>query len=192
MSGIDIAPTHGGLSILKELRVYTANNCAGCDVTAYILQGRVNPTSSWITIGEGDLDAMPGVNPRGLDIVSTFESGDNNYEYVSVTFRDNTEAFLEYRLTITDWVDTTKNYQFAEIELPGYILHTAPPSSTVSVNFFTVASKSVQHHIISHHCFYLITPSPTTNPLKSQPQSPQPQNLHQPPLNYLPCPPLLM
>ena len=101
LSGIDIAPTHGGLSIVKELRVYTANNCAGCDVTAYILQGRVNPTSSWITIGEGGLDAMPGVNPRGLDIVSTFESGDNNYEYVSVTFRDNTEAFLEYRLSVS-------------------------------------------------------------------------------------------
>ena len=93
------------------------------DVAAYILQGRVDPISSWITIGEGGLDAMPGRNSRGLGIASTFESPDPALAWVTVDFSSNTAAFLEYRLTITDWVDPNKMmFQFAEIELPGYLL----------------------------------------------------------------------
>ena len=92
-------------------------------MAAYILQGRVDPNSSWITIGEGDFDAMPGANSRGLDIVSTFESPDPALAWVAVDFSSNTEAFLEYRLTITKMVNPSKTmFQFAEIELPGYLL----------------------------------------------------------------------
>jgi uncharacterized protein (DUF1800 family)/uncharacterized protein (DUF1501 family) len=123
LSGIEIIPTHGRMSIVKGLRVYAPNNCPDCDVTAYILEGRLDSTLSWITIGEGGLDPTPGRNARGLAVVSTFESPDPALASVTIDFSSNTAAFLEYRLTITDWKDPTRSlYQFSELELPGYLL----------------------------------------------------------------------
>ena len=92
-------------------------------MTAYILEGRLDSTLSWITIGEGGLDPTPGRNARGLAVVSTFESPDPALASVTIDFSSNTAAFLEYRLTITDWKDPTRSsYQFSELELPGYLL----------------------------------------------------------------------
>ncbi len=125
ISGFTLTPDHGGkLTIAKELRLYTHNNCANCDCVEYILEGRTDAASAWVEIGSGDLPWTQAIgrNARGLPVESTFESGDNNLQYTSVPFPSHSTAYLEYKFTCLMTRNDHRYWQLGRIEIPGYIL----------------------------------------------------------------------
>lgn len=132
-TGIEVVPSHGKVSIVKGLRLYSHNNCASCDAVDYILEGRTDTSSPWTVIGEGDLpwkDQPMDRNSRGLSISSTYESGDPDREFTQVFFPSNLEAFLEYKLTFpTTRLAGSTSFQFAEVELPGMQFDEVPDLS---------------------------------------------------------------
>jgi len=124
LPGIDVTPSHGQLSIAQSLRVYSHNNCPNCDAVAYKVQGRVDSTSPWVLIGEGDLpwkDVAPGRNSQGIAIASTYESADTALQSTEVFFPSNGEKYLEYRLQFPETRDPNSYLQLAEVELVGLV-----------------------------------------------------------------------
>eukprot|EP00985_Skeletonema_marinoi_P031822 scaffold37821_cov127-Skeletonema_marinoi.AAC.1 len=131
-TGITVQPSWDGRkSVAKKLRVYAHNNCGDCD-------GRVDEASEWFVISEGDLPwrtgPYPDRNDQGLEIVSTYESGDDTHAYTEVTFEENAAAFIHYKVQFPDSRDGGQAVQFSEVELPGVVLPalvtpTPPPSS---------------------------------------------------------------
>ena len=105
---------------------------------SYIVSGRVDEASEWFVISEGDLPwrtgPYPDRNDQGLEIVSTYESGDDTHAYTEVTFEENAAAFIHYKVQFPDSRDGGQAVQFSEVELPGVVLPalvtpTPPPSS---------------------------------------------------------------
>ena len=61
----------------------------------------------------------------GLKIESTYERGDTSHYYMEVTFYDNVMPYMDYKISFPELRDPDSlSLQFAEIELPGLILHT--------------------------------------------------------------------
>lgn len=125
-SGFSVTPASGKMSVVKQFRLYSHNNCGNCDVVSYILEGRATTSSGWVEIGSGDLpwkETGAGRNSRGLPIVSTFESGDPNLVFTQISYPSNTASYSEYRVSFTETRDPTSSLlQFSELELAGYIL----------------------------------------------------------------------
>lgn len=124
-TGFVITPFHKRMSVAHGLRVYAANNCPSCEPVSYSFEGRKDANSNWVVIGEGDLPWISGNignNILGLDISSTYSSGDKNLVYTEVSFADNKELYLEYRVT---WLGSrnrnSKKLQYAEFEVPGLL-----------------------------------------------------------------------
>ncbi len=123
-TGLVMAPAHGKQSIAKAMRLYTANNCANCDCVEYKLEGRVDSASSWQEIGSGDVSTPIGRNARGLDIVSTFESGDDSLSYAAVDFPSSSVAYLDYKFTcISTRAKNSSKFMLGSLELVGYLLN---------------------------------------------------------------------
>lgn len=158
LPGIIVTPSHGDLSIVEGIRVYgellkltpiicqhqsppcsllthvshtaTAhNNCPKCDAVQYIIEGRINSSSPWALVAEGDFDWI-GLNTRGPNdlgqpIASTYSSADTRWIFTTGTF-SNTAAFVEYKVTFPRrrGIDSTP-IAFGELELPGKILSSA-------------------------------------------------------------------
>jgi len=135
-TGIIVTPSHGQATVVKSLRLYTHNNCPKCDAVDYIVEGRVDPLSPWVFIAEGDFDwkdSALGRNDRGQAVSSTFELGDENLEFEEVPFSSNVQAFLEYRLLFPTTRQAGSDYlQFAELELPGWLLDMMPGQDPTS------------------------------------------------------------
>ncbi len=132
-NGFVVTPSHGKVSIVKSLRIYTHNNCPSCDPVDYIVEGRVDSSSQWIVIAQGDFawkDASLGRNSRGISIQSNYDLGDETLNFEEVPFSNNRQAFLEYKVTFptTRAVDSSYLY-LAELELPG-ILYDMMPGTT--------------------------------------------------------------
>jgi len=124
-TGIIVSPSHSQQSIAKALRFYTSNTCAKCDPVSYILEGRVDSTSAWEVIDQGDLDwidAQLGRNDQWLPIVSTYESADDSHHSTEVRLYSNSAAYLEYKFTLVPRNAGHNTLQFAEVELPGMLL----------------------------------------------------------------------
>ena len=128
-AGIEAVPSHGQMSIVKGLRVFSTNTCSDCDPVAYILEGRVDASSTWVQIAGGDLPWKPtggfyvGRNAQLLPINSSFEEGDTTHTFTEVSFASNSASYLEYKLTITETRGATaSNWAAAEFELPGLLL----------------------------------------------------------------------
>lgn len=120
-----VSPSHGKLSIAKELRIYTHNNCGNCDCVEYLLEGRANATAPFEEIAGGPLPwagAAIGRNARGLPIVSTFENGDDNRFYTSVAYPSHATAYLDYKYTCLRTRSNHRYHQMSRMELAGYIL----------------------------------------------------------------------
>merc|ERR1712086_1102834 len=101
-TGIIGVPSHGKISIVKSLRIYTHNNCYSCDAIDYILEGRVDSSLPWTLIGSGDLpwkDQAMGRNSRGQTVDSTFGNGDPKLQFTEIDFSSNVLSFSEYKLT---------------------------------------------------------------------------------------------
>ena len=120
-----VSPSHGKLTVAKELRIYTHNNCANCDCVEYLLEGRVDADSPWEEIA-GGLFPWAGQaicrNERGLPIDSTFESGDNNRCYGSVPYPSHATPYLDYKYTCLRTRSNHRYHQIGRMELAGYIL----------------------------------------------------------------------
>ena len=130
---IIVTPDHGKSSIVKALRLYTAENCMNCDPTEFILEGRNGDTSPWIHIREGEFPGIAGGldrNPVDLQINSTYASGDTDLSFVEVHFHTNIDAYFEYRVSFpTTRGPTSNNLRFAELEVPGMLLPPEPSAS---------------------------------------------------------------
>ena len=123
--GLIISPENGQLSIVKKIRVYAQSNCKSCDIVAYIMEGRINATSPWVETHRGDFswktagwnDASMARNPQGLQINSTYESGDTNLNFVEVTFHGHSEPYLEYKLAFETRTEDYSGLGWAAIEV---------------------------------------------------------------------------
>lgn len=79
----------------------------------------------WTFINKGNLPWISGFdrNPLGVEIESTYESGDTDRYYHEVKFYDNTTPYYEYKIYFLEMRDPDSlMIQFAEIELPGLLL----------------------------------------------------------------------
>lgn len=123
-TGFVMAPAHGKHSIAKEMRLYTANNCPDCDCVEYKLEGRVDSASSWQEIGSGNVPwTSTRRNARGLNIISTFESGDDSLTYAAVDFPGSSVAYLDYKFTcIRTRGELVSKLMLGSLELAGYLL----------------------------------------------------------------------
>ena len=128
-SGVVAVPYHGKLSIAKALRVYSIDNCEGCDPTAFILEGRVDGSSSWVGISEGDLPWKSnelGTTPRnsvGMDISSTYGAGDPDLSFTEVSLGRNNAFYREYKVTFTEGRNPEQTrWSASQIELPGLVM----------------------------------------------------------------------
>ena len=123
--GFTVTPAGTQMSLDKSFRVYSGNNCVWCDPVAYILEGRVDTGSPWNEIGSGEFpwkNLSTGRNSRGLDIVSTIDSGDDRRVFTEVSFPSNSNPYMEYRVSFTETRLSTKTLvQISEIELPGFL-----------------------------------------------------------------------
>ena len=95
---------------------------------SYIVSGRVDDSSDWVVISQGDLPwregALPGRNDRGKLIDrSTYESADDRRVHTEVLFEDNAAAYLHYKLQFPESRNGGDIVQFSEVELPGYLLN---------------------------------------------------------------------
>lgn len=137
-TGLIITPSHHRPSTAEGLRVYANNNCTGCDPVSFLFEGRVDSTSAWVTIREGDLPwktetSFPRNQVLGMDISSTYTSGDISLNYTEVSFYDCQGAdcendpatmnnYMEYKLTWTATRNPNQlSLQVAEIEVPGLL-----------------------------------------------------------------------
>jgi len=90
-TGLVITPSHQRLSIAEGMRVYAHNNCPNCDTVSYLFEGRANSASNWIQISQGDLPWKTATrfdrnSVLGLDISSTYTSGDDSFVFTEVSF----------------------------------------------------------------------------------------------------------
>jgi len=124
LTGFVMAPAHKKLSVAKAMRLYTANNCPDCDCVEYKLEGRVDSTSSWQEIGSGELPwTSTERNARGLNITSTFESGDDSLSHTTVDFSSSSAAYLDYKFTcIRTRAELVSKFMLGSLELAGYLL----------------------------------------------------------------------
>ncbi len=125
VDGFVVSPSHGKLSIAKDLRLYTHNNCVNCDCVEYLLEGRVDANSTWEEIGSGDFPWKSAAicrNDRGIAVNSTFESGDSNLCYDSVGYPSHSTAYLEYKFTCLRTRRNHRYFQLGRIELARYLL----------------------------------------------------------------------
>lgn len=122
---------------MKGLRLYTADNCKNCDPTGFVLEGRADDASPWVPLGDGDFEGVSGGldrNPTGLDISSTYESGDTSLTFVEIDFPTNSEVFYEYRVTFPGTRSpTSHSLRFAELEVPGMLIPPEPSTSPTPV-----------------------------------------------------------
>lgn len=117
-------PSHNKVSVANALRVYSHNDCSGCDPVTYLLEGRSGPSASWSVISSGDLpwnNAAPSRNYQGQEVVSSFEAGDTNLIFTEVSLTNDIE-YLHYKLSFTATRDpSSSSLQFAEVELAGVL-----------------------------------------------------------------------
>ena len=123
--GFTIIPSHNKLSIAKALRVYSSNECSGCDPVAFSLEGRSDPEASWTVISSGDLPwagtTAPGRNFQGQDVISSYGTADTSFVYTEVVLSNDIE-YLHYKLSFQETRDINSNsLQFAEVELAGVL-----------------------------------------------------------------------
>ena len=125
-AGLIVSPYSQEMSNVHKLRVYSSKHYPRIDPVTYILEGRVDSSSPWELIGQGDFpwitDSTPGRNPTRTVMYSTYESGHSSFTYTEVTFPDNNKAYLEYKMTFEPRKSSETTIKFAEVELPGLLL----------------------------------------------------------------------
>jgi len=134
--GFQVEPLHDQMSIPQRLRVYSHNNCPNCDAVAFILKGRKSATLPWEVVKQGPLEWENGYgrNSRGIPVVSTYESPDENLTYTEVDLNNPGVAYLHYQLTFPELRDSDNAIiQMSEVELVGLVLTGNAPTETFQV-----------------------------------------------------------
>jgi len=107
-------------SIIKGIRIYTANNYKEDDPASYKVEGS-NDGIGWDFISEMDINISRYRNAKGITINSTFEAMDPTRNGKNIVF-ENEAVYTQYRVTIpTTKSSKASHAHFAEIELPGYV-----------------------------------------------------------------------
>jgi len=126
--GFVLSPFHKQLSNVHGIRVYSSKHYPANDPVTYVLEGRVDASSPWQLIGQGDFpwiaQSNPSRNPSRNVIHSTYESGDPSRSFTEVAIPDHNGAYLEYKVTVTTRDPSSSVLKFAEIEMPGDVLAT--------------------------------------------------------------------
>lgn len=124
--GFILSPYHKQLSNVHAIRVYGSKHYPLLDPVTYVLEGRVDTSSPWQLISQGDFpwidQSSPPRNPSRNFMYSTYESGDPNWEFTQADIPAHDGAYLEYKITVTTRGSSESQVKFAEIELPGDIL----------------------------------------------------------------------
>ena len=116
--------------------MYSHNNCPNCDAVAFILKGRKSATLPWEVVKQGPLEWENGYgrNSRGIPVVSTYESPDENLTYTEVDLNNPGLAYLHYQLTFPELRDSDNAIiQMSEVELVGLVLTGNAPTETFQV-----------------------------------------------------------
>jgi hypothetical protein len=133
-AGFEGRPSHGQMSVVKKLRVYSSNNCDDCDPVSFVLEGRADSSSPWILISSGDLIWQDrGRNERGLPILSSYSTADESKTHSDEVSFANGVAYAEYKLSFPETrTESSEGLQFSEVELPGLLVNGsyAPPPPT--------------------------------------------------------------
>lgn len=124
--GFILSPFHKQLSNVHGIRVYSSKHYPALDPVTYVLEGRVDASSPWQLISQGDFpwiaQSTPPRNPSGNVIYSSYESGDSSRSFTEAIIPDHDGAYLEYKVTVTTRSSSATKLKFAEIELPGDVL----------------------------------------------------------------------
>merc|ERR1719393_645235 len=100
-TGIIFTSNSGKLSIPKAIRLYPANGCSSCDPKEFVLEGRATSTGPWVEVESGVLPSIKERNAGRIPIASTYASADPALHSTEVHFHGNSDAYLDYKLTVT-------------------------------------------------------------------------------------------
>lgn len=143
--GFVLSPYHKQLSNVHAIRVYSSKHYPSRDPVTYVLEGRVDTSSPWQLISQGDFpwidQSNPPRNPSRNFMYSTYESGDPNRSFTQADIPAHDGAYLEYKITVTTRSSSESEVKFAEIELPGDILSKV---STYEAEDQTVVDGDIQ------------------------------------------------
>jgi len=124
--GFVLSPFHKQLSNVHAIRVYGSKHYPSRDPVTYMLEGRVDASSPWQLISQGDFpwidESSPPRNPSRNFMYSSYESGDPNRSFTQANIPDHDGVYLEYKITVTTRSSSASEVKFAEIELAGDIL----------------------------------------------------------------------
>jgi len=122
--GLEITPFHKQRSKVHGVRVYSSKHYPAYDPVSYVLEGRADSSSPWQLVSQGDFpwisENAPGRNPSGIDIVSSYASGDLSRSFTEASFPGNDAAYLDYKITLATRSGST--LKFAEVEMPGLVM----------------------------------------------------------------------
>lgn len=123
-SGFAVTPASGS-TIVRGLRIYTANDAAERDPASYLLEGSNNGGASYTTISSGALNLPSGRNALALPLNTA------GLNFQTITFTNNT-GYTSYRLTFPTLKDaaTATAMQIGEVEL----LSIAPTAASADVS----------------------------------------------------------
>ena len=117
-SGFIVSPSRGP-SVVRGIRIYSANDAPGRDPSSFILEGAQSPTGPFTVIYGSNID-LPGGganrNPTGQPL------DPNTQDFAAVLFANSTQ-YNSYRVTFPTLRDPADvGVQIAEVELLGTII----------------------------------------------------------------------
>ena len=128
-SGFIVSPSRGP-SIVRGIRIYSANDAAGRDPASFILEGAASPNGPFTAIYGSNI-TLPGGgenrNPTGLPL------DPNTQDFAAVLFANST-PYATYRVTFPTLRDSGDiGMQIAEVELLGTIVPEPATLGLVSI-----------------------------------------------------------
>ena len=121
---VGFVATSGERSVVKKIRIYTANNYKERDPASYSIEGRNADGDTWQLISNGPISLTRRRNGQGIALLSTYDSPDTTRKYREVVFENEAE-YSQYRVRFPTAKNDGQNYiAFAEVELPGFVYAT--------------------------------------------------------------------
>lgn len=90
------------------------------DIVSYTMEGRINATAPWTLVHQGDLPWLDAEwngpemvrNVNGLQINSTYDSGDESLTFTEVRYHGHSDAYLDYKFTFQTRIPTSNQLQW--------------------------------------------------------------------------------
>ena len=119
-SGFIVTPTRGatqGGTIVRAIRIYTANDASSRDPASFILEGATSPNGPYTVLAASNIN-LPGERNAGGQALDP-----NTQNFLDYAFQ-NTRAFTSYRLTFPTLRDGVgaNSMQIGEVELLGTVV----------------------------------------------------------------------